>query len=141
MAKPSFVGYQEKVEIPEGFELLTIQEEIDTSLNRDQLFSLLSEAEQISQWFYQIKSFDSHQGKKIVFIDDQGLTTDAVCTSFVLGKEVSMLADIFGNFTGEIIKKGKSFSLKVTFKILTDNPDEKSARAQNSIARLKVLLS
>ena len=52
MSKGNFVGFQQKIEIPEGFELLEINDEIESSLGKDELFSWLSKSESISQWFY-----------------------------------------------------------------------------------------
>jgi len=141
MAKVSFVGFQEKVEIPQGFELLEITEEIPTSLHKDQLFSLLSEPAKISEWFYQVTSFDSRPGGKVNFIGINNASAQAVCTSFVLGKEISLIADLFGNFSAKVVKGSGKNSINLHFAILTDDAESKSKEILFLIDRLRALLS
>lgn len=137
MAKVSFVGFQEKVEIPEGFELLLIDEEIGTNADKDRLFSLLSEPEQISSWFYKVTAFDSRPGGKLDFVNAAGASDQAVCTSFVLGKEVSFVADAFGNFSARVIKGKSENSIQLRFSLLTDQGKAKSKEILGLIDRLR----
>ena len=141
MTKPSFVGFQEKVVIPEGFELLEIKERLESTLGRDELFALLALPEKLSQWFYTFSSVDLRPGGKVNFIGDDGANFQAVCTSVVFEKEISYIADLFGNFTAKVAKAGKVNALELNFKILTDEPDAKRNRILESIAKLKALVS
>ena len=141
MTKPSFVGFQEKVVIPEGFELLEIKERIESTLGRDELFALFAMSEKLSQWFYTFTSVDLRPGGKVNFIGDDGAKLQAVCTSVVLEKEVSYIADVFGNFTAKVAKAGKLNAIEINFKILTNEPELKRARIIESIAKLKALVS
>ena len=136
MAKVSFVGFQEKVEIPEGFQLLKIEENLESSLRKDQLFSLLSDVQKLSLWIHQVLSFDSRPGGKIIFEDG----TAATCTSFVLGKEVSFIADSFGNFTAKVIKGKGHNSIAINFAILTDAGEKRKEDILEIINRLKAQL-
>jgi uncharacterized protein YndB with AHSA1/START domain len=141
MSKPSFVGFQEKVVIPEGFELLEINEKLESALGRDDLFALLALPEKLSQWFYTFTSVDLRPGGKVNFVGDDGATLQAVCTSVVFEKEISYIADVFGNLTVRVSKAGKLNVLEINFKILTDQPEEKRTRILQSIAKLKALVS
>ena len=122
MAKVSFVGFQEKIEIPEGFQELEIEETFQSEKNKDALFSLISNPQFISQWLYEVHSFNSRPGGKLVFTNG----TEATCTSFLLGKEVSLISDSFGNFTAKVAKGKPLNSLHLRFSLLTDNPQGKS---------------
>ena len=141
MSKPSFVGFQEKVVIPEGFELLEIKEKLESALGRDDLFALLALPEKLSQWFYTFISVDLRPGGKVNFVGDDGATLQAVCTSVVFEKEISYIADVFGNFTVKVSKAGKLNALEINFKILTNEPDVKRTRILQSISKLKALVS
>jgi hypothetical protein len=141
MSKPSFVGFQEKVVIPDGYELLEIKERIESPLKRDELFSLLALPEKLSQWFYTFTTVDLRPGGKVNFVGDDGVSLQAVCTSIVFEKEISYIADIFGNFTAKVTKAGKLNAIGVNFKILTDNPEDKRVRILDSIEKLKALVS
>lgn len=136
MAKVSFVGFQEKVEIPEGFQLCKVEESLTSELDRDSLFSLLSDSKKLSLWLGEITSFDSRPGGKLLFTDG----SVATCTSFVLGKEVSFLADSFGNFTAKVFKGKSENSIDIAFAILTDDGAKKSVEILEVIERLKALL-
>ena len=136
MAKVSFVGFQEKVEIPEGFQLCKVEESLTSELDRDSLFSLLSDSKKLSLWLGEITSFDSRPGGKLLFTD--GIV--ATCTAFVLGKEVSFLADSFGNFTAKVVKGKSENSIDIAFAILTDDGAKKSEEILEVIERLKALL-
>jgi len=139
MAKPSFVGFQEQIEIPEGFELLEINEKIESSKSKDELFSLLSQPELISKWFYQIINLDSRPGGKVNFIGDEGSQLQAICTSVDLGREISFIADIFGNLSAKVVKRESSFFVELNFKILTDMPSQKRERILASVEKLRAL--
>ena len=136
MAKVSFVGFQEKVEIPEGFQLLEIEETLESAKDRDALYSLISDVRQISQWLNEIKTFDSRPGGKMIFTDG----SEATCTTFLLGKEVSLISEVFGNFTAKVVKGKGSHSLQMKFSILTENVDSKSDYILSLIDRLQKLL-
>jgi hypothetical protein len=141
MTKPSFVGFQEKVAIPEGFELLEIKQKFESELERDELFALLALPEKLSQWFYSFSNVDLRAGGKVNFIGDDGATLQAVCTSVVFEREISYIADVFGNFSAKVSKAGKRNALEINFKILTDEPDAIRARIIESIEKLKALIS
>ncbi|CAB4880310.1 unannotated protein [freshwater metagenome] len=141
MSKGNFVGFQQKIEIPEGFELLEINDEIESSLGKDELFSWLSKSESISQWFYIVSKLDLRSGGKIDFINANGATSQAVCTSISFGKEISMLADEFGNFKARVTKSKSNFKIELNFKILTDDSDAKSKEILPLISKLKLLVS
>lgn len=136
MAKVSFVGFQEKVEIPEGFQLLEIEENFTSAKQRDDLYKLLSDPDCISQWLATVRTFDSRPGGKLTFNDGDVAT----CTSFVLGKEVSFIADSFGNFTAKVVKSNEGNTLQLKFAILTDNVEGKSAEILEILSRLQALL-
>ena len=136
MAKVSFVGFQEKVEIPEGFQLLEIEEIYSSAKSRDDLYSLISDPAQISQWLGSVNSFDSRPGGKLTFNDG----SIATCTSFVLGKEVSFIADSFGNFSAKIVKGKDENTIELKFTILTDKAQGKSAEILEILSRLQALL-
>lgn len=136
MAKVTFVGFQEKIEIPEGFQLLKIEESIKSLKSRDELYSLLTEPPLISRWLFDVQSFDSRPGGKLIFSDG----SEAICTSFVLGKEVSLIADSFGNFTAKVVKKKEENSLHLKFAILIDEVEQKTKEIIAIIDRLKLQL-
>ena len=140
MAKINFVGFQEHVEIPEGHKQVVAEAEIRTLLGREQLFSLLSEPNEISKWFLRINSLQSKQGGKVIFVGNSGSTTEAVCTSYDSGKEISLLSAEFGNYSAKVIGR-KELSVKISFRILTDAPDEAKKRLEGYIANLRGLIS
>jgi len=141
MAKPSFVGYQEKVEIPEGFELLEITEKIESSKEKQELFSLLAEPELLSRWFYTFTKMNARPGGKVNFLNDHGEPQEAICTSIDFGKEISLISDLFGNFVGRVSKSNSGSSMELNFKILTNDLSEKKSRIQASIEKLRLLTS
>ncbi|CAN2227612.1 hypothetical protein MCEMRE182_01366 [Candidatus Nanopelagicaceae bacterium] len=136
MAKVSFVGFQEKVEIPEGFQLLQIEERLESKKSRDDLYSLLSDSKQLSQWLNEVQSFNSRPGGKMIFTDG----SEATCTSFLLGKEVSLISDYFGNFNCKVVKGRDLNSLELNFSILSDDVESKTGEILIIIERLKKLL-
>jgi hypothetical protein len=139
MAKINFVGFQEHVEIPEGHELLVVEDVIDSALNRDQLFSLLAEPEEISRWFVKVNSLQSKQGGKVQFVDESGATAEAVCTAYDGGKEISLLSSEFGNFSAKVVGR-RQFSVKISFRILTDTPVEAKKKLEVFVANLRGLI-
>ncbi len=135
----NFVGFQQKVEIPEGHQLVFVEEEIKSSLDRDQLFSLLSEPEMISRWFVRISSLQSKQGGKVKFINEAGSTSEAICTTYESGKEISLLSSEFGNYSAKVVGR-KEFSVKISFRILTDEPVEAKKKLEVFVANLRGLI-
>ncbi len=135
----NFVGFQQKVEIPEGHQLVFVEEEIKSSLDRDQLFSLLSEPEMISRWFVRISSLQSKQGGKVKFINETGSTSEAICTTYESGKEISLLSSEFGNYSAKVVGR-KEFSVKISFRILTDEPVEAKKKLEVFVANLRGLI-
>jgi len=140
MAKINFVGFQEHVEIPEGHQLVAVEAEIRSLQGREELFSLLSEPKEISKWFLTINSLQSKQGGKVIFVDDSGGTAEAVCTSYDSGKEISLLSAEFGNYSAKVIGR-KELSVKISFRILTNAPDEAKKRLEGYVANLRGLIS
>lgn len=135
----NFVGFQQKVEIPEGHELVVVEEEIKSSLERTRLFSLLSELEEISRWFVRVSSLQSKQGGKVKFINEAGSTSEAICTTYESGKEISLLSSEFGNFSAKVVGR-KEFSVKISFQILTDTPVEAKKKLEGYVANLRELI-
>lgn len=135
----NFVGFQQKVEIPEGHQLVFVEEEIKSSLDRDQLFSLLSEPEMISRWFVRVGSLQSKQGGKVKFINEAGLTSEAICTTYESGKEISLLSSEFGNYSAKVVGR-KEFSVKISFRILTDEPVEAKKKLEVFVTNLRGLI-
>jgi hypothetical protein len=141
MSKPSFVGYQEKVEIPQGYELIEIKKVIESQLSKDQLFAYLSDQELLSRWFYRISKFNSRPGGKVLFIDEEGIEHEAICTSIVFGREISFLADLFGNFQATVSTIPSGGSITISFKILTDLTVAKAELINSTIEKLRLLVS
>jgi hypothetical protein len=135
----NFVGFQPKVEIPEGHQLVVVEEEIKSSLERIQLFSLLSEPEEISHWFIPVHSLQSKQGGKVKFVNEAGSTSEAICTSYESGKEISLLSSEFGNYSAKVIGR-KGLSVKISFRILTDEPVEAKKKLEVFVANLRGLI-
>jgi len=135
----NFVGFQPKVEIPEGHQLVVVEEEIKSSLERDQLFSLLSEPEEISRWFIRVSSLQSKQGGKVKFINKAGATSEAICTTYESGKEISLLSSEFGSYSAKVVGR-KEFSIKISFRILTDEPVEAKTKLEGFVASLRGLI-
>lgn len=135
----NFVGFQEKVEIPEGHQLVVVEEEIKSTRGRDQLFSLLSEPEEISRWFVRVSSLQSKQGGKVKFINEADSISEAICTTYESGKEISLLSSEFGNYSAKVVGR-KEFSVKISFRILTDAPDEAKKKLEVFVANLRGLI-
>ncbi len=140
MAKFKFVGFQEHVEVPEGFELLEIKEEIQCTLHRDDVFSLLSEPAKLSLWFYQVLSLESKSSGKITFLSSDGVKSEGICLAYDSGKEISFLADRFGEFAAKI-KGSKNSVLSVKFRILTNDPKSMSEELLVLMSNLRKLVA
>ncbi len=135
----NFVGFQQNIKIPEGHQLVVVEEEIKSSLERIQLFSLLSEPEEISRWFIHVNSLQSKQGGKVKFINEAGSTSEAICTTYESGKEISLLSSEFGNYSAKVVGR-KDFSVKISFQILTDQPIEAKKKLEVFVANLRGLI-
>lgn len=140
MAKVSFVGFQEHVEIPENHRLVDIEDEIICVLDKESVFEFLSVPAKISEWFYRVNSLDSKQSGKVSFVNRAGVTSEAVCTSYIGGKEISLLSQEFGEYSAKIIGR-KDCSVKIRFRILTDNPDGAAKELAAHIENLRKLIA
>jgi hypothetical protein len=121
MPKPKFVGFQEIVVIPPEYKIVEVQESIACDFNKDQAFSYLVEPALLSRWFYNVQSIDSKPGGKVKFLTEAGVQAEAVCTSFILGKQISMVSDEFGLFCGKVEKSGSKIIFNLQFKTMTEN--------------------
>lgn len=139
MAGFKFVGFQEHVEIPADHSQISVQEEINSSLGKDATFSMLSEPQLISSWFVNVSSLQSKQGGKLIFTSDKG-SGEGVCLSAVMGREIALLADEFGEFRAKVNQSGDEVTVSVAFNILTDVPDVKRVQLENYISNLKEVL-
>lgn len=136
----NFVGFQQNIKIPEGHQLVVVEEEIKSSLERIQLFSLLSEPQEISRWFIRVNSLQSKQGGKVKFVNEAGSASEAICTTYESGKEISLLSSEFGNYSAKVVGR-KDFSVKIAFQILTDQPVEAKKKLEIFVANLRGLIS
>ncbi len=132
MAKYKFVGFQEHVEIPKGFEKIEISEKMQFSVS--DVYEYLSKPTLLSKWFYPIKSLDAKASGKIVFED---LNFEGICVAADLGRAITLLSDQFGEFSAHI----KGSTLFITFRILTDSPEAKRSEISTLINSLKKLIS
>ena len=140
MAKFKFVGFQEQVEIPEGYERLEVKESIPSNLNRDALFLLIATPSGLSQWFYKVYTLDARPGGKFSF-DDNGLEPSVGrCTAVTMGREISLLGDSFGQVNIKISSSDSGLQVDITFAILTDKKSELNLLYQDLINRLKAQL-
>jgi uncharacterized protein YndB with AHSA1/START domain len=140
MAKFKFVGFQEHVEIPEGYELLEVQESLHTNLDRDALFILIGTPSGLSQWFYKIHKLDARPGGKFLFEERDGQSSEGRCTAVSMGREISLLADSFGQVNMRITSSQSGLQADIAFAILTDKKAEMSSLYQLLIDRLKAQL-
>lgn len=140
MAKFKFVGFQEQVEIPEGYERLEVKESIPSNLNRDALFLLIATPSGLSQWFYKVYTLDARPGGKFSF-DDNGLEPSVGrCTAVTMGREISLLGDSFGQVNIKISSSDSGLQVDIAFAILTDKKSELNLLYQDLINRLKAQL-
>jgi hypothetical protein len=141
MANIKFVGFQDSFEIPESHERLELHHEISCALDKDSAFSLISIPAEISKWFFEIKSLDPRAGGKVSFINSQGINTEAVCTSMVLGKEVSLVSREFGEVKARVEGKKSDISIVLDFKLFTDNSAATTILFEGFVSRLRELVS
>lgn len=141
MVNIKFVGFQEQVEISKTLELLDFKEEISFRLNREQVFSLICEPAQLSKWFYRVISIDSRPGGKARFLTDASEEAEAICTSFTLGEEITLLSETFGEFSARIVNSHDDLKLQVRFKKLTDNASEMTEIFKTFIQNLREISS
>ena len=135
MSSFKFVGNQERIEIPEGSQLVEISALIPFKRVDIDPFDLLGQSDLISSWLYPVKSAKLNQGGKILFSRETGEEIEAVCISFILGRELSLVSDDFGTATFKIEKKD-SISIRADFKILTTLYDEKRELFRRFISQL-----
>lgn len=140
MAKINFVGFQEHIEIPEGHQLVVIEGELRSKLDREQLFSLLSEPQELSRWFYRVNALESKQGGKVKFVGDSGETSEGICTAYVGGKEIALLASDFGDFSTKVIGR-RECSVKIRFSMLTDKADAERIKLNGFIQKLREIVA
>lgn len=141
MSKFKFVGFQENVEIPEGFELLKVSEEVSSHLDRDQLFLYFSDITKISQWLVPFQSLDLRPGGKSLFLNEVGEEVKATCISVNLGRDISILSDYFGQLNVEVNKAPGASTARVTFSILTDSSESMREMYSKFLSELKNLVS
>lgn len=141
MSKFKFVGFQESVEIPEGYELLKVSEEISSHLDRDQLFLYFSDVAKISEWLVKFQSLDLRPGGKGFFSNGESEPAKATCISVNLGSNIAILADLFGQLTVEVDKASAGSKALVSFAILTDNPEQFRAQYAKYLGKLKSVVS
>lgn len=140
MAKFKFVGFQEHVEIPEGYQPLELIEVIPSSLDKDSLFRYISVPEKISQWFYEVTEIDTRPGGKVQCIDRDGQPFEGRCTAIALGREISLLADPFGQMSAKVISIDSGAALEIRFHNLTDDEKTLTAQYKEFLERLQVLV-
>jgi len=136
MSSFKFVGNQERIEIPEGSQLVEISALIPFKRVDIDPFDLLGQSDLISSWLYPVKSAKLNQGGKLLFSRETGEEIEAVCISFIVGRELSLVSDDFGTATFKIEKKKNDLSIKADFKILTTLYDEKRELFDRFISQL-----
>ena len=136
MSSFKFVGNQERIEIPEGSQLVEISALIPFTRVDIDPFDLLGQKDLISSWLYPVKSAKLNQGGKILFSRETGNEIEAVCISFILGRELSLVSDDFGTATFKIEKQKNDVSIRADFKILTTLYDEKRELFHRLISQL-----
>lgn len=140
MSKYKFVGFQEHIEIPEGFEPLNIHHEITSGLRKGDAFAYLCVPAKLSQWFFATDKFESKTGGKITFQTPVGEDI-AVCTGFVIEQSVALVSDLFGNLLASVEKAPEGSKIILDFKLLTDSSAEKIALIEPRIEALRELLA
>lgn len=131
MAKFKFVGYQEHVEIPEGFEKLELSAVVECG-DIDP-FSLVSQPAELSKWFYPIIHLDAKASGKITFAD---ASIDGLCVASDLGKSITLVSTEFGELSATI--KGKL--LHIDYQVLTDNAALRKSKFDSQINLLTELV-
>lgn len=140
MSKYKFVGFQEHIEIPEGFEPLNIHHEIISGINKGDAFAFLCVPSKLSEWFFVTEKFDSKTGGKITFQTPLGEDI-AVCTGFVLEQSVALVSDLFGNLLAQVEKADGGSKIILDFKLLTDDSAAKIELIEPRIQALRELLA
>ena len=141
MSKFKFVGFQEHVEIPAGYELLSVTEELSSHLDRDQLFLYFSDISKISQWLVEFHNLDLRPGGKCLFNNGEGEPVKATCISINLGRDIAILSDLFGQLNVEVEKAPSGSRALITFAILTDSPEKLREMYAKYLSDLKNLVS
>ena len=131
MAKYKFVGFQEHVEIPEGFVKLEVTAEINCG-DHDP-FTLVSQPNEFSKWFYEIELLDAKPSGIVKFKD---INATGICISADLGREITLVSDQFGEFKASV----KGQVLILNFRILTDAQEIKRHEFESKINSLKELV-
>jgi hypothetical protein len=115
--------------------------DLECSFGEVKAFSLIGEAQYLTQWFYEIRSLVSKPGGMVSFVNQAGELCEGVCTSYRPGKEISILSDEFGEFYGQILHVGNEVILRIRLKSIDDNPEAKSTLYNSLIERLRVIAS
>jgi hypothetical protein len=136
MSSFKFVGNQERIKIPEGSQIVEISTLIPFTRIDIDPFDLLGQKELISSWLYPVKSARLNQGGKILFSRETGEEIEAVCISFIVGRELSLVSDDFGTASFNIEKKKSDVAIRAEFKILTTLYDEKRELFHRFISQL-----
>ena len=131
MSKFRFVGYQEQVEIPEGFEKLELNAEVFCGKNDPYIF--VSQPLEISKWFYPITSLDARPSGKITFLDT---SIEGICSAAELGKSITLISPQFGELSAMVNEK----YLQLSYRILTDDLAAKKSVFESQINSLKELV-
>ena len=134
------MGFQEHIEIPEGFQPLNIHHEITSSLSKSEAFAYLCVPAKLSEWFFTTDKFESKTGGKITFQTPFGEDI-AICTGFVLEQSVALVSDLFGNLLATVEKAPEGSKIILDFKFLTDNSAAKIELIEPRIEVLRELLS
>jgi hypothetical protein len=140
MAKFKFVGFQEHVEIPEGYELLKVSQTIESGDSRESLFLLVGTPTGLSKWFYKVNELDTRPGGKVSFDDTAANKFEGRCTAITMGREISLLADPFGQLNIKLSSIDSRSQLEITFAILTDRKEEMQSLYIEFINALKAQL-
>ena len=139
MSRVNFVGFQDHFELPENSELVDLRIDIECDFDEQKAFSLIGEANYLSQWFYEITSFQSKPGGKLHFIDKAGASVQGICTSYTPGREISLLAEEFGEFIGRVQRVDSKVVIKVQIKCFAQEYEAKRALFSTFAQRLKEL--
>jgi hypothetical protein len=139
MSRIHFVGFQEHFEIPEDSELVEMRVEIECDFDEKEAFSLIGEAQYLSQWFYVIDSFESKPGGKLIFRDHNDVLAKGICTSYRPGKEVSLLSDEFGEFVGRVHRINERVWITLHLKSFEKDQAAKRFLYENFASRLREL--
>lgn len=140
MSKFKFVGFQDQVEVPEGFQPFELIESIASKLDKDSLFGYISDPMKISQWFFSMSELDGRPGGKFLCTDQDGQPFEGRCTSIALGKEISLLAQPFGQLHAKVTSTPTGSAIEIRFQNLTDSESSLSAQYKDFLQRLRALV-